>query len=66
MKINVSIQETKFIAWRSSHTKFRLRTDALRDTRCSRAVNTQLPRIIVEHAIHHVVVMDGRNFGQSQ
>ena len=29
------------------HTrKFRLRTDALRDTRCTRAFNTQLPRVI--------------------
>ena len=28
-------------------------------------LNTQLPRVIAERAIHHVVVMDGRNFGQS-
>ena len=34
--------------------KFRLRTDASRDTRCSRALNTQLPRVIAERAIHHV------------
>ena len=40
--------------------KFRLRTDA------SRALNTQLPRVIAKRAIHHVVVMDGRSFGQSQ
>ena len=46
--------------------KFRLRTDASRDTRCSRALNTQLPCIIAERAIHHVIVMDGRSFGQSQ
>ena len=46
--------------------KFRLRTDASRDTRCSRASNTQLPCVIAERAIHHVIVMDGRSFGQSQ
>ena len=46
--------------------KFRLRTDASRDTRCSRALNTQLHRVIAERAIHHVIVMDGRSFGQSQ
>ena len=34
--------------------KFRLRTDASRNTRCSRALNTQLPRVIAERAIHHV------------
>ena len=44
----------------------KLRTDASRDTRCSRALNTQLPRVIAERAIHHVIVMDGRSFGQSQ
>ena len=49
------------------HTrKFRLRTDASRNTRCSRSLNTQLPRVIAERAIHHVIVMDGRRFGQSQ
>ena len=46
--------------------KFRLRVNVSRDTRCSRALNTQLPRVIVERAIHHVRVMDGRGFGQSQ
>ena len=46
--------------------KFHLRTDASRDTRCSRALNTQLPRVNVKRAIHHVIVMDGRSFGQSQ
>ena len=46
--------------------KFRLRTDASRDTLCSRALNTQLPRVIAERAIHHIIVMDGRSFGQSQ
>ena len=46
--------------------KFRLRTDASRDTRCLRELNTQLPRIIAERAIHQVIVMDGRSFGQSQ
>ena len=46
--------------------KFRLRTDALRDKRCSRALNTQLHSVIAERAIHHVIVMDGRSFGQSQ
>ena len=46
--------------------KFHLRTDASRDTLCSRALNTQLPREIAERAIHHVIVIDGRSFGQSQ
>ena len=46
--------------------KFRLRTYVSRDMRCSRALSMQLPRVITEHAIHHVtVVMDGRSFGQS-
>ena len=46
--------------------KFRSRTDASRYMRCSRAFNTQLPRVITERAIHHVIVMDGRSFGQNQ
>ena len=46
--------------------KFRLRADASRDTRCSRALNTQLSRVIAERAIHHVIVMNGWSFGQSQ
>ena len=45
--------------------KFHLRADVSRDTRCSRALNTQLHRVIAESAIH-VIVMDGRGFGQSQ
>ena len=67
MKINVSIQEKPNSSRGVCHTrKFRLRTDAPRNTRCSRALNTQLPRVIAERAIHHVIVMDGRSFGQSQ
>ena len=50
MEINVSIQEIKFIAWHL----------------CSRALNMLLPRVIAERAIHHVIVMDGWSFGQSQ
>ena len=46
--------------------KFRLRTCASRDTRYSRALNTQLPCVIAERTIHHVIVMDGQSFGQSQ
>ena len=46
--------------------KFRLRTDVSRDTQCSSALNTQLSRVIAERAIHHVIVMDGHSFGQSQ
>ena len=46
--------------------KFRLHSDASRDTRCSRALDTQLPCVIAERAIHHIIVMDGRSFGQSQ
>ena len=46
--------------------KFRLRTDVLRNTRCSRTLNNQLPRVIAKRAIHHGLVMDGRSFGQSQ
>ena len=32
--------------------KFRLCTDASRDTVCSREINTQLHRVIAEHGIH--------------
>ena len=46
--------------------KFHLRLDASRNTRCSRALDTELPCVIAERAIHHVIVMDGRSFGQSQ
>ena len=46
--------------------KFRLRTRASRDTRYSRTLNAQLPCVIAERIIHHVIVMDGRSFGQSQ
>ena len=46
--------------------KFHLRTDASRDTQCSRALNTQLPCVIDERAIHHGLVMDGQSFGQNQ
>ena len=46
--------------------KFHLRTDASGDARCSLELNMQLPRVIAERAIHHVIVMDGRSFGQSQ
>ena len=46
--------------------KFRLRTDVSRDTRCSPALNTQLPRVIAERAIHHGPVMDGWSFDQNQ
>ena len=42
--------------------KFRLRTDASRDTRCSRSLDTQLLRVITKRAIHHGLVMDGRGF----
>ena len=49
------------------HTrKFHLRTDMSRDMGCSRALNMQLPCVIAERAIHHVIVMDERSFGQSQ
>ena len=43
--------------------KIHLRTDASRNTRCSRALNTQVLRVKVERAIHHVIVMDGQSFG---
>ena len=43
-----------------------LRTDVSRDTRCSRALNTQLPRVTAEHTMHHILVMDGQSFGQSK
>ena len=46
--------------------KFRLRTDAPRDMRCSRASNTQLPRIIAKRAIHYDPIMDGRSFWQNE
>ena len=46
--------------------KFRLRTDASRDTQCTRTLNMQLPRVIAERAIHHGLVTDGQSFGQNQ
>ena len=66
MKINVSIQEPNSSRGVRHARKFHLCTDASRDTQCSRVLNTQLPRVKVERAIHHVIVMDGRSFGQSQ
>ena len=56
---------------KSSHSvhhvhQFCLRTDASSDTLCSRTLNTQQPRVIAEHAIHHGPVMDGWSFGQNQ
>ena len=35
--------------------KFRLPTDASRDTWCSCTLNMELPRVIAERAIHHVI-----------
>ena len=46
--------------------KFCLCTDASHNTQCSRELDTQLPRVIAERAIHHGPVMDGRSFGQNQ
>ena len=46
--------------------KFRLRTDASRDTQCSRTLNMQFPHVNAEHAIHHGLVMNERGFGQNQ
>ena len=46
--------------------KFCLRTDLSHDTWCSPALNTQLPCVIAERAIHHGPVMDGRSFWQNQ
>ena len=40
--------------------KFRLPTDG--DTRCLRVLNMQLPSVIAERTIHHVIVMDGWSF----
>ena len=48
------------------HTrKFCLPTNASHDTQCLRTLNMQLPCVIAERAIHHIIVMDGRSFGQS-
>ena len=46
--------------------KFRLRTGVSRDTWFSQVLNTQLPCVIAERAIHHGPVMDGLSFGQNQ
>ena len=46
--------------------KFRLRTDASRDTWCSRALGTQVPRVIAKRAIHYGPIMDGQSFWQNQ
>ena len=46
--------------------KFRLRTDASRETQCSHMLNVRgIPRVIAECASHHVIVMDGRSFGRA-
>ena len=67
LKINVSIQKKQKLSRDVRHArKFRLRTNASRDTRCSRALNKQLPWVIADRAIHHCLVMDGRSFGQNQ
>ena len=42
--------------------RFRLRTDASPDTQCSRVLDTQLPRVIADCAIHNSLVMDGGSF----
>ena len=52
MKINVSIHESKIITWRCHARKFHFRTDASRDTLCTRELNTQLPRISAARAFH--------------
>ena len=46
--------------------KFCLRTDESRDTRCPRALNTQLPRVIAEHIIFYRLVKDEESFGLNQ
>ena len=51
LKINVSIQDVC--------------VDVSRDTRSLRVLNTQLPRVTAERAIHYGV-MDMRSFGQNQ
>ena len=66
MKINVSIQDTKFTRGVRHAGIFCLRTDASRGKRCSRTLNTQLPRVIAERPIHHGLVMDGQSFDQKQ
>ena len=50
------------------HTRneIRLRTDVSRNMRGLHTLNTQLPSVIAERAIHHSVVMDGWSFGQNQ
>ena len=66
MKINVSIQKTKFIRVVRHARKFRLHTDASRVRGVHARWIRNYPRVIAERAIHHVIVMDGRSFGQSQ
>ena len=51
--------------YRVTH-KFCLCTDASYDTQCSHALNTQLPRVNAECAIHHGLVIDGQGFGLNQ
>ena len=68
MKINVLFQSKKPRSSRGVRHmhKFPLHIDELRDTRYSRALNTQLPHVIAERVIHYGVVMDGQGFGQNQ
>ena len=51
MKINVSIQETKIITKHSSRVHS-ICVHASRNTWCTRALNTHLPHVITERAIH--------------
>ena len=62
MKMNFSIQRPKSLCGVRRARKFRLRTDASRHMRCSRASNTQLPRVIAKRAIHYGPIMDGWSF----
>ena len=45
--------------------KFCLCTDASHDTRCLGMLNTQVPRVITEHTIHHGLVTDGRSLART-
>ena len=65
VKIDVSIQETRIIAWRSSQAYIPLCTDASHNTQGSDALNTQLPSIIAERTIHYGLLMNGLSFGQN-
>ena len=52
--------------WRDPHEVLNQNGDSHVLTLMPFPTPSHTPRVIAERAIHHVIVMDGRSFGQSQ